>query len=411
MAGSRDPLSLTKAQARRYLLAYHGLRPAHVFRGEAGILGYLRRVGCIQFDPLNIVGRNPDLVLQSRIEGYRTAHLEELLYGKRKLIDGWDKMMSIYPLEDWPFFRRRRESAWRRLNAPERPAAAAIPEVREALNARGPLSSIDLDLNEKVDWSWAPTRLGRAALESMYFGGELVVHHKVGTRKVYDFAHRHIPAGILNAPDPNPTLAAFQDWYVQRRIGGVGLLWERGGDVWLSMHGMKSAGRKDAIQRLLKANRLRAVRVEGVEVLLYARGVDLDLLTRSLSAKRPSPRASFLAPLDNLLWDRRLVEQIFDFSYRWEVYKPASEREYGYYVLPVLYGDRFVARFEPGRGEHGELVVKNWWWESGIRSSERMRQALRSSFQRFLSYLETDTLRIAPGAHGAADLKRILRTG
>ena len=102
-------LTLSNQQARRFLLAHHRLWPPYELEGKAGALAYVRRVGCIQFDPLNIVGRNPDLVLQSRVSNYRPALLEELLYQDRRLLDGWDKNMSIYAVEDWPCFRRRRE--------------------------------------------------------------------------------------------------------------------------------------------------------------------------------------------------------------------------------------------------------------------------------------------------------------
>ena len=106
-------MHITKAHARRFLLAYQGLWPPDAFQGKPGILDYIRRVGCIQFDPLNIAGHNPELVLQARVEGFRPAMLKELLYEERKLIDGWDKMMSIYCVEDWPYFRRWREAARR----------------------------------------------------------------------------------------------------------------------------------------------------------------------------------------------------------------------------------------------------------------------------------------------------------
>jgi uncharacterized protein YcaQ len=106
-------------------------------------------------------------------------------------------------------------------------------------------------------------------------------------------------------------------------------------------------------------------------------------------------RAAIIAPLDNLLWDRELIGQLFNFKYRWEVYKPVAEREYGYYVLPVLYGDRFVTRFEPERDKKtGAFVIKNWWWEEEIEKTDEMFNALHDCFQRFSGYLGTDTIRV-----------------
>ena len=387
-------ITLSRKEARRLILIHQGLWPPRVLEGKAGALDYVRRVGCIQFDPLNIVGQNPELVLQSRVADFDTEMLRELLYEDRKLLDAWDKNMSIYAVEDWPYFRRRRDSARRHYGVPTRPAVPVLPRVRQEIQTRGPLSSIDLDLNETVAWSWAPTRLGRAALESMYFWGELIVHHKVHTRKVYDFAARHLPDALLSAPDPNETEDAFHDWYVLRRVGGVGLMWDRAGTAWLGMSGIKSRELKAAIARLLEKGEIARVHVEGINVPLYGPRQVVAEAQASPRADLP-PCAAILAPLDNMLWDRRFVRALFDFEYIWEVYKPVAERRYGYYVLPILYGDRFVARFEPGRDkESGALIVKNWWWEEGVTPSPEMQTALMACFRRFREYLGTNQLAI-----------------
>ena len=132
--------------------------------------------------------------------------LQELLYEDRKLVDAWDKMMAIYRTGDWPYLHyRQREAA--RLSARRNTDAIKeiIPRVRRAIEERGPLSSIDLDHDRKVDWAWGPTRLAKVALENMYYTGELIIHHKVHTRRFYDLASRHIPKEIFNAPDPHET--------------------------------------------------------------------------------------------------------------------------------------------------------------------------------------------------------------
>ena len=386
-------MKLTKSQARRFLLAHHALLPPNRLVGKEGVLLYIRKAGCIQYDPLNIVGRNPDLVLQSRIRDYTPELLKELLYEDRLLVDGWDKNMSIYPLEDWPNFSRRREEARKYYGDPGKPANAVIPHVRDEIEKRGPLSSLDLDLDEKVDWSWSPTKIGRAALESMYNWGELIIHHKVNTRKVYDFSKRHLPVGILDARDPNTVDEAFHDWYLMRRIGGVGLIWNKASNAWLGMLGMKSGERNGAFKRLLKRKDIVEVIVEGVDEPLYMRDEDRAILELVLEGKTDNRNAAILAPLDNLLWDRRLIEALFNFYYVWEVYKPAAERQFGYYVLPILYGDRFVARFDPARDKkNGALIVNNWWWEPGTKQSTTMHKQIRTCFKKFMKYLGTDEI-------------------
>src|SRR6056297_1441921 len=212
------PVIIDLQSARRFLLVYQGLLaggpPASRLSEQSApaaadpadpakaVVDYLRRVGSIQFDPLNIAGRNPELVLQARIPGFTPDVLYSLLYHERRLIDGWDKMMCIYPVEDWPRFRPLRQAALHKYRTSRRgqPALEASHKVRTELEARGPLSSADIDLDHTVDWSWAPTKLSRAALELMFHTGEVIVQHKQGNRKIYDLACRHLPAEYFEAP-------------------------------------------------------------------------------------------------------------------------------------------------------------------------------------------------------------------
>lgn len=398
-------INITKDQAKLFMLTYQNLRPPYSLRDKKGILSHISHVGCIQFDPLNIVGHNQELVLQSRIAGFKPYMLQDLLYKDRELLDGWDKVMSIYCTEDWPYFRRFRESFMHHMGSDKDVILSILPDIRKAINERGPLSSIELGFDQTVDWPWAPTRLSRAALESMYFRGELIIHHKVHTRKVYDFASRHIPEGLLNASDPNETEEQYQDWYVLRRIGGVGLLWDKSGEAWLGNSKIKSKERKAAIARLLQQEKLMEVYVEGMDYPLYMRSQDKPCLDRVLESNSSIPYAAIIAPLDNLLWDRRLISELFSFDYCWEVYKPENERRYGYYVLPVLHNDKFIARFEPGwEKKSNTLIIKNWWWEDGIKQSKGMRRDLIRCFKRFSDYLDADKICVEDSALEQAGL-------
>ena len=392
----KNYLTLTRQQACRFLLAHQGLRPPYEIESKAGILDFIHHVGCIQFDPLDIVGHNPELVLQARVSGFRPAILQELLYEDRKLLDGWDKMMAIYNIEDWPYFYyRQREAAGRSRRRDSDLIKDVSPVIYKAIEERGPLSSIDLDHDQKVDWSWGSKRLANVALDNMYYLGELVIHHKVHTRKFYDLASRHIPADILSAPDPHPTQEEYHDWHVLRRIRGVGLLWNRTSNALRGIYGMRNRERLSAFSRLIDRGKIIEVDVESIRYPLCMVSQDLPALDNIRETDDGSQHAAIIAPLDNLLWDRDLVEALFGFKYRWEVYKPVADREYGYYVLPVLYGDRFVARFEPGRDKKSQaLVIKNWWWEADVERTGEMYNSLKDCFQRFMGYLGMDKISV-----------------
>ncbi|MDF2841245.1 MAG: Winged helix DNA-binding domain protein, partial [Clostridia bacterium] len=271
------------------------------------------------------------------------------------------------------------------------------------------ITSSDLKLDQIIDWAWAPTRLSRAALESMYLWGELIICSKANSRKQYDFAHKHIPEHILDCEDPNRTLQEYHDWHVLRRIGAVGLLWNKSGDAWLGIKELKSKERNEAIERLLEKNRIIEIHVENIKYPLYMKKEYEDLFNDVLSQEPAKARGAFLAPLDNMIWDRKLIKELFDFEYRWEVYKPAAQRQYGYYVLPVLYGSRFVARFEPILDKQtGTLIIKNWWWEPDVKRTIKMCKELKRCMKGFMNFTETQSLKIEDNALATSKLDWLL---
>ncbi|MGD8458406.1 MAG: crosslink repair DNA glycosylase YcaQ family protein [Anaerolineales bacterium] len=403
MANTQQPTpatSISNQQARRFMLAHQHLWPPRRLKGKDGILSLFDRLGCIQFDPINVVGRNPDLVLQSRVANYKQSILESLLYEDRRVIDGWDKVASIYRVEDWPYFSRRREAVPRHHNARSKDAMDIAPKLLDEIRRRGPLSSLDFKDNEKTDWFWGPTSISRAGLELLNVWGKLGVHHKVNTRRIFDLIERLIPAEILAQGDPNPTEKAYQDWHVLRRIGSMGLASLSSGEHWLDIRGVKAPQRREIVERLTQQGKVIPLAVEGLENhSLYIRTSDLDTLDSIRGKRGPKAQAAFIAPLDNFMWNRKLIQHLFNFSYTWEVYKPPAKREYGYYVLPVLYGDRFVARMDPAFDKKTRvLTVNNWWWEEGVTPDDPMLEAITACVKAFGRYLDASEIILDPQA-------------
>ncbi len=407
MSSPNPTIKLTRLQARRFLLAHHSLWPPRKLKGKEGALEYVRSVGAIQFDPINVVGRNADLVLQSRIHDYRPEVLHQLLYEDRKLLDGFDKVASIYKTEDWPYFRRRRDRMRAEYGQPSNPPMRIADEVLQAIQDEGPKSSIDFKSGERIEWSWGVnTSLPRACLEVLYAMGEVVVDDRVGTRRQFELAERALPSHVFTSNDPNATDEDYQDWHMLRRVGGLGIANPAAGDWWLGMHQMKTDVRKVTSQRLLDRGELSSAEIQDVpDRTFFIRSSDLPTLDRIKRGRPPKPQAAIIGALDNLMWDRNMLRWVFEFDYVWEVYKPLAQRRYGYYVLPVLYGDRFVARMDPSFDrERRELTINNWWWEDGIEVSDEMQAALVGCFQEFVSYLQTDRLLLGTKAKGKPSL-------
>ncbi|MCK1996036.1 winged helix DNA-binding domain-containing protein [Psychrobacillus psychrodurans] len=390
-------IQLTNRQARQFLLLKHGLLGKYKFSGKQGLLDFARQVNCIQYDPIDVCGKNAELVLQSRIKGFTKGMLYELLYEDRSLVDYPDKNLAIIPVEDWPYFERYRQAA--RQHAERYPEMEALTEqARAHIQKHGALSSNDLKLDGDFSWQSAIHWSGgnnssRSVLEQMYSTGELIIHHKKGTRKYYDIAKKYIQPNLLNASEPLEDELEHHKWRVLRRISSVGLLWNRASDAWLNIWGLKAAQRNEVFHQLLQESSIVAVAVEQMKDTLYCLAEDLPLIEAVLQNQEQKLRCELIAPLDNFIWDRKLIKELFDFDYTWEIYTPAIKRKFGYYVLPLLYGEGFIGRAEIiADRKTGTLIVKNIWYENDVKQTTRLQTALNSCLQRFALFNGCETI-------------------
>jgi uncharacterized protein YcaQ len=387
---------LTNRQARQFILLKHGLLGTYKFTGKQGALDFIRQTGCLQFDPVDVCGKNAELSLQSRVKDLTKDTLNELLYKDRTLVDYPDKNLAIILTEDWSYFRRYRKAAQN--NARSYPEIKALEkQVRAFIKANGIVCSSDLKLegneywHSAIHWS-AGNNMSRSVLEQMYSSGDLVIHHKKGTRKYYDLATRHIPPEILNAPEPLPREFEHIKWRVLRRIGAVGLLWNRGSDAWMHIWGMTGEIRDKVFSTLCEEGKIIAVTVKEFgrplsDCTLYCRREDKPLIESVLQNRNRQNRCELIAPLDPFLWDRKLVKALFGFEYTWEIYTPPHKRKYGVYVLPLLFGESFIGRVEAVCERKTEtLVIKNIWYEDGVKQTKKMQTMVDGCLKRFAKF-------------------------
>ena len=378
--------TLSKQQARQFLLLKHGLCGTYRFSLKHGIIDFVRQAGCIQFDPIDICGKNAELVLQSRVEGFTKSMLYELLYEDRELVDYFDKNLSIIQLSDWKYFERIRE-AHRKNGRGYEEVKTVADTIIQTIKEKGPVCSKDFDLKHKVDWYWSSTNLARAALETLYFRGDLIIHHKNGSIKYYACSEDYIPHEILQAEDPLKEELSHMKWRVLRRISSVGMLWNKASDAYLNIRNLKSGERDIVFGQLLDEEMIMEISVEGIQEKLYCLKSDSTLVESAVHTDGFEERTELLAPLDNLLWDRKLIRCIFDFEYKWEIYTPEKQRVYGYYVVPIVSGDRFIGRAEIVNNKRSQtLEVKHLWYEDGVKKNKRLRDALNTCFERFCRF-------------------------
>ena len=353
----------------------HLLSPPRSLPAEPeSVLTVVDRLGSLQFDPLEIAGRNHDLVLLARIAGYWREWTDHWLYEDRRLYETYNKGLSIVPTAEMPWYRLTWDRSHARLSGEGEAFDVHAPLVEELLTRireRGPLLPREVGPREAIDWYWRPTNQVRAILEGLAQAGILGISRRERNLRVYDLVERLFPADLLATRVPEQEQRLHR---MLSRYRGGGLLGTSGQqELWVGTY--RHAGEKAELRaELVAQGALARVTVDGLRGERYVVASELALLDdaeHEISSGAPpgghGPGVAFLAPLDPLVWDRDLLRRLFDFDYLWEVYVPAAKRRWGYYVLPILYGDRLVGRIEPRIERRTKsLEIVGLWWEPGF---------------------------------------------
>ena len=373
------------------------------------MLEVFRRLGSIQFDPLAVAGRTHDLVLHARVAGYDPAWCEQL-YERRQIFEAQNKGLSFVPTSEYPWFRGTSSRQATRLLA-ENPDVAE--RVLERIRAEGPLSSADFERAQgaTTDWFGLPTNTVRAVLEASTVTGVLGLARREGNRRYYDLLERLLPADVLAREIPLQEQLRHKLLSRYRAHGLLGI--GGGGDIFGGIGPAKpdperpeNPGRTALREELIAAGELVPVAVEGVSGKRFVLEDEVGLLE---APPEPPPSVAFLPPFDALVWDRPLLKSLFGFEYVWELFFPPEKRRWGWYVLPLLFRDRFVGRIEPRIDRAGgQVQVLGLWWEDGFtpRRAEGFVDAMRDALGAYLRFAGATRLEWAP--HLAAE-KRLFR--
>jgi uncharacterized protein YcaQ len=376
--------------ARHFILGKQGLWPGRRWRGLKGTEKAMRAIEYLQLDPLQIIARSQDITLHSRVLDYTPGMWETVTYKQRKFFD-WGGWLAVRPMDELPHWRvvMHRERDAMRLEH-----ADAVAEMREILKERGTVSNRDFQMATRTrTQSYRGRKDSALALYYLWRIGDVMTHHRERFERVYALTETVAPEN-LNYESSEEEADRF---LFKKEVSFAGLArLKRVADSYF--RGVPFEKSKQIVEAMLADGEFIEVKVEGWKESHYALASDAKLL-RDLSAGRipkawtplettTTDEVLFLAPLDPVS-ARGRAKVLFGFDYIWEVYKPESKRKFGYYTLPVLWGDRLVARFDSklDRTTNTFNILGLWLEDKALGKDEAFAEALACGFERFVKFL------------------------
>lgn len=378
--------------ARRFILGKQGLWPGRRWRGPGGTEQAMRALEYLQLDPLQIIARSHDIQLHSRVLDYTPGMWEEVAYNERKFFD-WGSWLATRPMDELPYWRvvmrreREKESQVRRDHAD------AIEEMRAILRERGTVANRDFEMASRTrTQSYRGRKDSALALYYLWRTGEVMTHHRENFERVYALTETVAPAHLIFEPDE----AEADRFLIKKEISFAGLSRvQRTSDAY--GRGVPFENAQEIIEALLTDGEIAPVQVEGWKAVHYALRSDVEALQELCAGRVPAAWAPvgtttteevvFLAPLDPVS-ARGRAKPLFGFDYVWEVYKPEHQRKFGYYTLPILWGDRLVGRFDSklDRTTNTFVILGLWLEEEALGKDEAFALALARGFKRFVAF-------------------------
>lgn len=385
MGAAKDSLSI--GEARRVALeAQQFLSAGSAPRSGQALAQLVRRLGVVQMDSVNVLVRSHYLPVFSRRGSYKSALLERAAYDDRLLFEYWGHEASLLPVESYPLFRWRMDDArqgvgtWGRLKryatSHQDLVKAAVDQIRE----RGPLGASELTDAGKSKGSWWGWSQGKEILEWLFWIGDVTTARRRNFERLYDLPERVLPESVRKAPVPSREHAQRELMMIGAR--GMGVATARDLRDYFRLPAKEAATR---LSELVEEGKLLPVSVEGWKQQGY-----LHHEAKVPRATKVADIAALLSPFDSLIWERQRTERLFDFHFRLEIYTPMHKRVHGYYVLPLLLGERVVGRVDlKADRQSGVLQVKGGSVEAGV-SLQTVVQPLHQQLNELASWLALD---------------------
>lgn len=360
------PLALTPTTVRRLAITRQLLAQHHIKPTIEGILEVINQLAYIQIDPLRTVDRTQFLVLWSRLGDYDRTHLDKLLWKERKLFEFWAHAASIVPTENFPIHQIQmrqfvnHDSAWgRRVKKWMRENEAFQQYILDELSERGDLTAAQIEDRSQTPWKssgWSNNKNVGSMLSFLWGQGDIMVANRNGLNRTWRKLSHHFPQWAAHQPLSSQKVT-YQAAQISLRALGVATIKQ------IANHYIRShyTDLDTIVKKLVAERKMIPVTVKdksGVWPEQWFIHADDRSLVEQVS-ENWQPRTTLLSPFDNLLIDRERTNLIWNFDFRLEIYLPKAKRKYGYYVMPILHGDKLVGRIDPKMNRKNQTLYIN----------------------------------------------------
>ncbi len=364
----KPPIELSLEDARFLALKNQKLLERDDHHNKKDLLKIIEKIGYVQIDTISIVERAHHHILWTRLPAYKKSMLDDLMKEK-KIFEYWSHAAAFLPMKDYRFSLRRKENYKERYKAWAKKNKKIIDFARDRITNEGPLQSKDFEHPPRVKSGWWDWKPAKEALEYLFHAGQFMVAERKNFQKVYDLTERVLPKKIDTI---TPSYEEHCEHLIMNAINANGfasqkeMFYLRRGDSKIPL---------SVINRLAEEKKIIPVKINGVEDEKYYTTKEN---LKQLNKKEFTKDVHILSPFDNLVIQRKRLKTLFDFDYVIECYVPAAKRKFGYYVLPIVYGDKFIGRLD-AKADRGNNLLRiiNLWFEDKAKPDKNFKEIFK----------------------------------
>lgn len=355
--------------------------------GKKDLLKIIENIGYIQIDTMSVVERSHHHVLWSRMNNYDRSMLDELHRKDKMIFEYWSHAAAYLPMKDFRYSLPRKKLYRKKYKGWETANKKIINHVLRRIKNEGPLQSKDFegDGNGKSGWwDWKPSK---DALDFLFHTGKLMISHRAGFQKVYDLKERVLPSDILTS---FPTEREYFEHLINTSVKSHGIISENEIN-YLRKHSLKPL--RKILNEKVEAGELIEIFIKGKNILYYSEPKAIN----NHNFKEVSDRLLILSPFDNLIIQRKRLKEIFDYDFQIECYLPASKRKFGYFFLPVTYGNEFICKFDAKADRlTRNFIIHKIFWEDSVRKSKKLLSKFENKLNSFAKFTGCDKVTGCP---------------